>query len=148
MSQYDISISYRRSASDFAQLVASHLRSAGYRVFIDVESLRSGKFNTQLFEVIDGCKDFVIILQEGGLDRCSSLDDWVRMEFEREQKAGKNIIHVLLRGFSWPAPMPHGMENLKDYQGLSAISEIIAAGTMKDLEVLSLSDGKVPPPAP
>lgn len=120
--RYDIFISYRRSASEFAQLVASHLKSAGYRVFIDVESLRSGKFNTQLFEVIDSCKDFVIVLPEGGLDRCSSNDDWVRMEYERAEKSGKNIVPVLLSGFSWPSPMPEGMEELKDYQGLSATS--------------------------
>ena len=122
MSKYDIFISYRRSASDFAQLVASHLKSAGYRVFIDIESLRSGKFNTQLFDVIDSCKDFVIILPEGGLDRCSSPDDWVRMEYERAAMAGKNIVPVLLSGFTWPSPMPEGMEELKDYQGLSATS--------------------------
>lgn len=120
--RYDIFISYRRSASEFAQLVASHLKSAGYRVFIDVESLRSGKFNTQLFDVIDSCKDFVIILPEGGIDRCSSSDDWVRMEYERAEKSGKNIVPVLLSGFSWPSPMPQGMEELRNYQGLSATS--------------------------
>ena len=122
MSQYDIFISYRRSASDFAQLVASHLKSVGYRVFIDVESLRSGKFNTQLFDVIDHCRDFVIILPENGLDRCFAEDDWVRLEYERAEKAGKNIIPIQLNGFVWPSPMPDGMEELSRYQGLSATS--------------------------
>lgn len=115
-------ISYRRSASSSAQLVASSLRNSGYDVFIDVESLRSGKFNDQLYEVIDNCKDFVLVLPENALDRCNDPEDWVRKEVCRAMKNGKNIIPVMLAGFSWPAVMPKGMETLKDYQAITATS--------------------------
>ena len=108
---YDVFISYRRSSSESAQLIATHLRAAGYRVFIDVENLRSGKFNEQLYGVIDQCKDFLVILPENALDRCKDPEDWVRKEVIHAMKKGKNIIPVMLSGFSWPDPMPDGMES-------------------------------------
>ena len=46
---YDIFISNRRTASESAQLISSSLKDRGYDVFLDVESLRSGKFNEQLY---------------------------------------------------------------------------------------------------
>lgn len=122
MKQYDIFISYRRSSYDTANLVATRLKSAGYSVFFDMETLRSGKFNEQLFEVIDNCKDFVVILPPNALDRCVNEDDWVRLEVCRAMEAGKNIVPVMLNGFAWPNPMPQGMEDLCNYQALTASS--------------------------
>ena len=120
--QYDIFISYRRSSYDTANLIATRLKAAGYSVFFDMETLRSGKFNEQLFEVIDHCKDFVLVLPPEALDRCVHEDDWVRLEACRAMSAKKNIIPVMLNGFSWPNPMPVGMEELCNYQALTASS--------------------------
>lgn len=118
---YDIFISYRRDGGfETASLITERLRNAGYSVFFDVESLKSGKFNEQLYQVIDGCRDFVLILPEKGLDRCVHHDDWVRLEIERAQANGKNIIPVLLRGFEWPKPMLEGLEELSNYQAVAA----------------------------
>lgn len=122
MKQYDIFISYRRSSYDTANLVATRLKNAGYSVFFDMETLRSGKFNEQLFEVIDNCKDFVVVLPPNALDRCVNEDDWVRIEVCRAMAAGKNIVPVMLNGFVWPSPMPQGMEDLCEYQALIASS--------------------------
>lgn len=133
MARYDIFISYRRSAFESAQLIASSLKAAGYNVFIDVESLRSGKFNEQLYRVIDGCKDFVLILPQGALDRCESEGDWVRLESMRAMAQGKNIIPVMLTGFTWKDPMPKGMEELKNYQAITASSSEFFDLSMKRL---------------
>ena len=133
MKQYDIFISYRRDASESAQLVATHLRAAGYRVFIDVEALRGGKFNEQLFDVIDNCKDLLVILPEHALDRCSDPEDWVRKEVCRAMEKEKNVIPVMLAGFQWPDPMPEGMESLKDYQAITATSREYFDLSMKRL---------------
>ncbi|MGM9791777.1 MAG: TIR domain-containing protein [Candidatus Cryptobacteroides sp.] len=121
-SKYDIFISYRRTSYDTANLIATRLKAAGYSVFFDVETLRSGKFNEQLFGVIQQCKDFLLILPPGALDRCASEDDWVRLEVMSAMKHNKNIIPVLLNGFQWPEQMPSGMEELKNYQALTASS--------------------------
>jgi hypothetical protein len=119
---YDIFISYRRSSYDTANLIATRLKAAGYSVFFDMETLRSGKFNEQLFEFIDNCKDFILILPPNALDRCVNEDDWVRLETMRAMSAKKNIIPVMLNGFAWPTPMPAGMEELSFYQALTASS--------------------------
>lgn len=122
MKHYEIFISYRRSSYETANLIATRLKSAGYSVFFDMETLRSGKFNEQLFEVIDNCKDFILVLPPMALDRCVQEDDWVRMETLRAMRAGKNIVPVMLNGFVWPDPMPAGMEELAYYQALTASS--------------------------
>lgn len=119
--QYDIFISYRRDGGfETADAIAQRLGNAGYRVFFDLESLRSGKFNIQLYKVIDNCKDFVVILPKGGLDRCENEDDWVRLEVARAIKANKNIIPVMLRGFDFPKTLPEDIDELRFYQGVEA----------------------------
>lgn len=119
--KYSVFISYRREgAFDTACLIAEKLRNRGYSVFLDVESMRSGKFNEQLYLVIGQCRDFVLVLPQGGLDRCLSQDDWLRLEIMHAMKLGKNIIPVMLKGFSWPEKMPEGLEGLDTFQGIAA----------------------------
>lgn len=120
--QYDIFISYRRDAFESANLIHEKLKAAGYRVFFDLESMRSGKFNDQLLNVIEQCKDFVLVLSENALDRCADPNDWVRIEILQALKCKKNIVPVMLRNFAWPQPMPDGMRDLDKYQGVSASS--------------------------
>ena len=120
--QYDVFISYRRSSYDTANLIATRLRAAGYSVFFDMETLRSGKFNEQLYDVIDNCTDFVLVLPPNALDRCVNEDDWVRLEILRAMGAKKNIVPVMLNGFVWPNLMPLGLEELPYYQALTASS--------------------------
>ena len=118
--KYDIFVSYRRTSFESANLIAEKLRSMGYSVFFDVETLRSGKFNEQLFDVIDNCKDFVLVLPPDALDRCKDENDWVRKEVMHAMAKCKNIIPVMLSGFEWPSPMPQGMEDLANYQAITA----------------------------
>lgn len=122
MQPYDIFISYRRSSYDTANLIATRLKAAGYSVFFDMETLRAGKFNEQLYDVIDNCKDFILVLPPKALDRCANEDDWVRLEVCRAMAAKKNIVPVMLNGFTWPDPMPDGMQELAYYQALTASS--------------------------
>lgn len=120
--KYDVFISYRRSSYDTANLIATRLRSAGYSVFFDMETLRSGKFNEQLYNVIETCTDFLLVLPPEALDRCVNEDDWVRLEIQHAMKHNKNIIPIMLNGFLWPNPMPEGLEELCNYQALTASS--------------------------
>lgn len=120
--KYDIFISYRRTSFESANLIAEKLRSAGYSVFFDVETLRSGKFNEQLLTVIEQCKDFIIVLPENALDRCNDPEDWVRREVCHAMLHQKNIIPIMLTNFKWPDPMPQAMEELRNYQAISASS--------------------------
>ncbi len=120
MRQYDIFISYRRSSFELANLIATRLKAAGYRVFFDLEAMDSGPFNKQLFRVIEECRDFVLVLPPNTLERCKDEDDWVRKEVLHALQNKKNIIPILLNGFQWPKTMPSGMEELSMYQSIAA----------------------------
>lgn len=121
--QYDIFISYRREGgAEMADSIYQRLQNAGYSVFLDLEQLKSGKFNEQLLSVIDVCTDFIVVLPPNALDRCSDVDDWVRREVEHAIKKNKNIIPVMLRGFEWPDKntLPETLCELPNYEGLAA----------------------------
>lgn len=120
--KYDIFVSYRRTAFDTASLIAEKLRNAGYRVFFDVDTLTGGKFNEQLLEVISDCNDFILVLSENALDRCNDAGDWVRRETMCAIEHKKNIIPVMLDGFTWPQAMPQSMEELQMFQSITATS--------------------------
>ena len=111
MQKYDVFISYRRDGGD---VTAKHLRDAlterGYRVFLDVESLRNGPFNEALYEVIENTKDFLLILPPNGLDRCVNENDWVRLEIEHAKACNRNIVPVMLKGFSFPEELPESID--------------------------------------
>ena len=119
--KYDIFMSYRRTAYDTANLIAEKLRNAGYKVFFDVDTLMGGKFNEQLLEVIQNCKDFIVVLPKDALVRCEQADDWIRREVMCALENRKNIIPIMLDGFSWPNPMPEGIEELQNYQAITAV---------------------------
>lgn len=123
--KYDVFISYRRDGADsLAQSLYDRLKGNGYRVFLDIESMRTGKFNEQIYDVIDNCKVVILILPPRGLDRCVNENDWVRREIAYSLKQKKDIIPVMMAGFSWPEILPeeifelkncHGVEDTKSY---------------------------------
>lgn len=79
--KYDVFISYRRDGgAETAKLLRDSLTERGYSVFLDVESLRSGPFNTELYRVIEEANDFLLVLPPGALRRCAEEQDWVRKE--------------------------------------------------------------------
>lgn len=128
MPTYDIFISYRREGGfESAKMVQEKLKSLGYRVFLDFEDLRTGKFNEKLYSVIAECSDFVVIMSPGCLDRCQQDDDWLRLEVVHALQNKRNIIPIMLRNFAWPETMPAGMEELKFMNGLSASDEFFDA---------------------
>lgn len=68
--KYDIFISYRRDGGyDTAKHLNDLLVRDGYRVSFDIDTLRSGDFDTQLLERIDQCKDFILIVDNNAFVR-------------------------------------------------------------------------------
>lgn len=126
--KYDVFISYRRQGGErTARIICDRLTDAGYNVFVDVESLRSGAFNTKLYSVIDECRDVIVVLSQNSLDRCKDENDWVRLEIAHALKAGKNVIPVFLRGFVFPDTLPENIASLRYQNGLEASSEFFDA---------------------
>ncbi len=97
-----IFISYRRDGgSDVARILQAFLEGQGYDVFLDVDTLGSGHFDEQLLAEIRARRHFLIICSSGSLDRCTNEEDWVRRELAEALRCSRNIIPIVVPGFSW-----------------------------------------------
>ena len=125
--KYDIFISYRRKGGDAtARLFYERLTAMGYRVSYDIETLRGGKFNAQLYSRIEECKDVVAIMSADSLELREKIeDDWFRLEIAHALKCGKNIVPVFLRDFTMPisGTLPDDIAELPNFQGVTSSDE-------------------------
>lgn len=115
----DIFISYRRVGGlGCARQLMLQLRILGYQnIFFDFDSLRDGKFNTQILDAIYSCNDFLLLLSPDAMDRCGEKGDWVAREIRTAIKYDKKIIPITIGdNFSWPSGFPKDMEPIKDIQ--------------------------------
>ena len=118
---YQIFISYRRDGGEFAaKAIYERLTGMGYTVFYDIESLRAGEFDEQLYLRIDEADYILLILSPGGLDRCISdpENDWVLKEIIHSLTCRKKIIPIMLRGFKFPENLPKELEKLPHMHGI------------------------------
>lgn len=126
--EYDVFISYRRMGGEYtAKIIKDELTNRGYNVFFDVESLRSGNFNTKLYSVIENAKDFILVLAPESLNRCENENDWVRLEIECALKNNLNIIPIMLKGFSFPEKLPKSIDEIRYKSGIEANTEFFDA---------------------
>ena len=117
--KYDIFISYRReNGADTAKHLRDILVAKGYSVFFDTDSLQSGDFNRALLDVIENCKDFIIILSPNALDRCVNEKDWVRQELACALRTGKNVIPLTNRKFHFPEELPEDINDVRWKNGI------------------------------
>lgn len=114
----EVFVSYRRTGGrEVARNVTERLSLKGINTFFDYDSLRDGKFNDQIFEAIDQCNDFILILSENALDRCINPDDWVRHEILYAIEKKKHIILLVVEGFvDFPAIFPEELNELRSIQ--------------------------------
>jgi RNA polymerase subunit RPABC4/transcription elongation factor Spt4 len=145
---YDIFLSYRRNGGEtMAILLRDRLVAKGYNVFLDIENLNSGSFNNKLLNVIDNCKDFLLICSENSLDRCNNDGDWVRLEIAYALQKNKNIIPVMLRGFAFPDTLPADIEAIRMQNGVNANSHEYfdaAIDRLAEKFLISKSKGIIP----
>ncbi len=138
--RYRVFISYRREgASELGQLLYTRLLQDGYEPFFDVEDLRSGKFNEQLYNRIEECESVLLLLPPNALDRRDTGEDWVRMEIAHALKCNKNIIPVLMRGFQWPDILPEDIANVRYCHGVTANMEYFDAVYSKLKNLLKIT---------
>jgi nucleoside phosphorylase/tetratricopeptide (TPR) repeat protein len=89
-------ISYRRDAlgKAFARSLKTALTHNGYDVFLDVDSIDAGAWETQILSEVPKRAHFLLLLTPGALDRCADPADWLRREFEAARAAGRNIVLI------------------------------------------------------
>lgn len=137
---YQIFVSYRRDGGEaLACLISERLKQCGFETFYDVESLRSGKFNEEIFRVIDVCTDVIVVLPQNGLDRCQNAEDWVRKEIAYAIKSNKNIIPIMMRNFEFPDELPDDINDIRNFNGISANMEYFDAAFAKLVSMIKSS---------
>lgn len=122
--KYDVFISYRREGGyDTAKHLNDLLVRDGYKVSFDIDTLRSGDFDTQLLSRIEECKDFILIIDKHTFDRTLDKNfdpnkDWLRCELAHALKHNKNIIPVFLSGVTgFPEGLPADIVNVTKKNG-------------------------------
>ncbi len=146
-SKFDLFISYRREGGDATALfLREKLMQRGMRVFLDVVELHRGYFDEALLTCIANAANFLVILSPGSLDRCVHPDDWLRQEIAHAIRTKRNIIPVLMRGFTFPAELPEDIRTLPRHQGVEYSHMYHAA--MIDSIVQSMETSPLPPVAP
>lgn len=130
--EYDIFISYRREGGFYLARLLQELLSKR-KVFLDVERLKSGKFDEALEKAILQCRNVIVILSPGSLERCNDPEDYVRKEIALAIKEGKNIIPVMMEGFQLPETMPDGLEEFPLHNGIFCAPHIFRDYTMKNI---------------
>ena len=132
---FKVFISYRREGGEILGRLLYELLKPDYQVFFDHESLSSGRFDTKLLRIIEGCDDVLVILSRGCLDRCKNPGDWFMQEISCALTHGKNIILLITEDFEMPtaellAELPPEIATLIKYNGhrvsVAYIDSIIA----------------------
>lgn len=95
-------ISYRRDLSAFvARAVFQDLRANGIDVFMDVESIDAGQFDTVILNQIAARPYFLVIFTPGSLERCTNPLDWLLREITQAVALQRIIIPLVSPNFSF-----------------------------------------------
>lgn len=129
----NVFISYRRDGgSEISRLIYSELNKyKNINPVLDVEHLHAGVFDEQIYQQIDDCNAFVLILSQNALDRCVYQNDWVRLELEYALKKEKTIIPVIAEGFVFPDNLPKSLKKVLKYEGVQYSHELYSGTTEK-----------------
>jgi Sel1 repeat/TIR domain len=117
-------LSYRRHVSSFiARAVFQDLHHHGYDVFMDVESIDSGEFETIILSQIAARAHFLVILTHCTLEGCQEPDDWLRREIEYALELRRNVVPILVNDFRFDdhayTHLTGKMRDLHRYNGLT-----------------------------
>jgi tetratricopeptide (TPR) repeat protein len=115
-------ISYRRDVSSYiARAIFLDLRANGYDVFMDVESIDSGTFDTVILNQIEARGHFVLVLTPGSVERCAEDGDWLRREIEYAMEKQRNVVPVLANGFTFSGTEQYLTQRLTELHRFNAL---------------------------
>ena len=119
---YDIFISYRhvRLSDSEARRLNERLKNL-YNVCFDLEDIPDGDLPDCLYEGIEECTDFILIVEKGTLDRTmdpsNEKEDWAGLEIEYALKCDKNVIPILLPDAEFPPKLPPNIYPIVNIRG-------------------------------
>ncbi len=97
-------LSYRRTNAPWALAIFQDLTYHGYDVFFDFNGIASGDFEGVIVENIRDRAHFIVLLTPSALERCNEPGDWLRREIETALDDKRNIVPIMLDGFSFDTP--------------------------------------------
>jgi tetratricopeptide (TPR) repeat protein len=84
-----------------AMALYQQLSNRGIDAFYDVESIRSGQFDTIILGQIEARPYFLLVLSPGSLERCGDESDWLRREIEHAMSTGRTVIPCYTPNFEF-----------------------------------------------
>jgi hypothetical protein len=138
-----IFISYRRADEAWALAIYDRLKQRGFDVFIDYLGIGCGSFEREIVENIGARAHFLALLTPRALDRVGEPNDWMRREIECAIDMHRNVVPVMLGGFSFDSPevrlrLTGKLALLKCYNGLEVPARYFESA-MDRLEQLFLN---------
>jgi tetratricopeptide (TPR) repeat protein len=117
-------LSYRRTNILGALAIFQDLTQHGYDVFFDYDGIASGDFERVILGNITARAHFLVLLTPSALERCNEPSDWLRREIETALDSQRNIVPLMLEGFSFGTPkiasqLTGNLAALKRYNGLN-----------------------------
>jgi tetratricopeptide (TPR) repeat protein len=92
-------LSYQRKTGGWiAHLIKEKLEQRGCDVFLDVEQINSGRFDTVILNEIGKRDHFIVLLTPSVCENLGAKDDWVTRELDRAMELGKNVVPLLADG--------------------------------------------------
>ena len=145
-------ISYRRTNFAWALSIYQDLTHHGYDVFFDVTNIPAGDFETVILENVRARAHFLVLLTPSALERCSEPEDWLRREIETALDEKRNIVPLLLEGFSFSTPsiadqLTGKLALLRKYQTVGVSVEYVFAAMEKLRKYLNVMLDTIPHPA-
>ena len=132
-------LSYRRTNILGALAIFQDLTQHGYDVFFDYDGIASGDFERVILGNITARAHFLVLLTPSALERCNEPSDWLRREIETALDSQRNIVPLMLEGFSFGTPkiasqLTGNLAALKRYNGLNIPPEFFfeAMGRLRD----------------
>ncbi|MBQ7412603.1 MAG: divalent cation tolerance protein CutA [Clostridia bacterium] len=90
-------LSYRRQETLLeVKNIYDSLRNRGLSVFCDIYTLNNGNFDENLIKYINTCTNYILVINNRSLDRCSNEGDWLYREINQALQMKKNIIIVFV----------------------------------------------------
>ncbi|MGJ3241062.1 MAG: SUMF1/EgtB/PvdO family nonheme iron enzyme [Anaerolineae bacterium] len=114
MQQKTVFISYRRALSKhLARSIYMDLRSNGWDVFLDVNTIDSGDFDRIILNQIGARAHFVLLISPGSLERCANYGDWVLREIQEAVRLNRNIVPIVEEEASFTEEIAYLPEKLQ-----------------------------------
>lgn len=108
-----------------AMEIADMLRRRNYNVIFPGESLDASKVDDAVLAAISKCKDFIVVLSNGGIQALKAGNNPLSMELRRAMQRMRNVIPVSVNstgtGFAQLGIMPGLPEETYEFAALSAV---------------------------